>query len=366
MDRKSGIIRTSIIAIAANLLLVASKAIVGFLSHSIAIVMDAVNNLSDVLSSTITIVGTRLANKKPDKDHPYGHGRIEYISSLIISVMVLLAGVTSLRESIEKIIHPVEPSYRTVTFIIVVAGIITKLILGNYVSSQGRKLHSEALVASGKDASFDAIITTSTLISALIFVVAKINLEGWLGTAISLIIIKTGIEIMMDSLSYIIGKRVDSALSTEIKNTINSYPEVKGTYDMILHNYGPDNYIGSCHIEVDDSLTALDLHRLTQKITTRIYQEFGIILTIGIYAANDFDELAGEIKKDLYQQIEKHPEILQMHGFYLDRENKVLSLDLVMDYETVNPKEIRNSIAQYLRDKYGYTVNINIDNDFGD
>ncbi len=366
MDRKSGIIRTSIIAIAANLLLVASKAIVGFLSHSIAIVMDAVNNLSDVLSSTITIVGTRLANKKPDKDHPYGHGRIEYISSLIISVMVLLAGVTSLRESIEKIIHPVEPSYRTVTFIIVVAGIITKLILGNYVSSQGRKLHSEALVASGKDASFDAIITTSTLISALIFVVAKINLEGWLGTAISLIIIKTGIEIMMDSLSYIIGKRVDSALSTEIKNTINSYPEVKGTYDMILHNYGPDNYIGSCHIEVDDSLTALDLHRLTQKITTRIYQEFGIILTIGIYAANDLDELAGEIKKDLYQQIEKHPEILQMHGFYLDRENKVLSLDLVMDYESVNPKEIRNSIAQYLRDKYGYTVNINIDNDFGD
>lgn len=366
MDRKAGIIRTSIIAIAANLILVISKATVGFLSHSIAIVMDAVNNLSDALSSIITIVGTKLANKKPDKDHPYGHGRIEYLTSLIISLIVLLAGVSSLRESIEKIIHPVEPAYRTVTFLIVVTGIITKLLLGRFVSSQGNKFHSEALVASGKDASFDAVITTSTLISALIFVITRINLEGWLGTAISLIIIKTGVEIMMDSLSYIIGKRVDSTLSQELKNTINSYPEVKGTYDMILHNYGPDNYIGSCHIEVDDSLTALELHRLTQKITTRIYQEFGIILTIGIYASNEYDELASEIKKDLYVQIEHHPEILQMHGFYLDKENQILSLDLVMDYETLNPKELRNHIAQYFRDKYGLTVNINIDNDFGD
>ena len=173
-NREQVVIRTSIISILSNIILSAFKAFVGLASHSIAIISDAVNNLSDALSSIITIIGTKLANKAPDKEHPYGHGRIEYITSLVVSAIVLYAGITALVESVKKIITPEIPDYTKTTLIILIAGIIVKFFLGTYVKKTGKKVNSDSLVASGSDAFNDAILSISVLVSAIVYLIFKL------------------------------------------------------------------------------------------------------------------------------------------------------------------------------------------------
>ena len=181
MDRSQEIIRTSWIGIIANVLLAGFKAAVGVLASSVAIVMDAVNNLSDALSSVITIVGTKLSQRPADRKHPFGFGRIEYFSAIIIAVIVLSAGITSLIESVKKIFDPTEPSYTTTTLVVIVVAIVVKLILGQYVKRKGEQLKSDALIASGSDALFDAVITLATLISAGVMLLWGVSLDGILG-----------------------------------------------------------------------------------------------------------------------------------------------------------------------------------------
>ena len=207
MNRSSQIIRTSWIGIITNVLLASFKAVVGILASSVAIVMDAVNNLSDALSSVITIVGTKLSQRPADHKHPFGFGRIEYFSAIIIAVIVLSAGITSLIESVKKIFDPTEPSYTTTTLIVIVVAIVVKLVLGQYVKKMGEQLKSDALIASGADALFDAIITLATLVSAGVMRLWGVSLDGILGALISVVIIKAGIEMMIETLNDIIGQR---------------------------------------------------------------------------------------------------------------------------------------------------------------
>ncbi len=219
-NREKIIIRTSIIGIVANIFLAGFKAVVGLLSHSIAIVLDAVNNLSDAVSSIVTIIGTKLANKAPDKKHPMGHGRAEYLSAMIVAAIVLYAGITSLVESVKKIIHPEKAEYTKTTIIILVVAIIVKVILGTYVKKVGKDVNSGSLVASGSDALNDAIISTSVLFSAIIFITTGIGLEAYVGVIISVVIIKAGMEMLLDTLDDIIGRRVDSEIVNKIKKSM--------------------------------------------------------------------------------------------------------------------------------------------------
>lgn len=219
-NREKVVIKTSIISILSNIVLAGFKAFIGLLANSIAIISDAVNNLSDALSSIITIVGTKLAGRKPNKKHPYGYGRIEYITSLIVSVIVLYAGITALIESIKKIIHPEVSDYSYVTLIILIAGIIVKFILGLYVKKKGKSVNSDALVASGADALNDAILSISVLASAVIYMIFNISLEAYVGVLLSLIIIKSGIELIKESVDNMLGTRVETSLSRQIKKML--------------------------------------------------------------------------------------------------------------------------------------------------
>ena len=221
------IIRTSITGIIANVLLAVFKAIVGMLSNSIAVVLDAVNNLSDAMSSVITIVGPKLAGKAPDRKHPMGYGRVEYLSSAIISLIVLYAGISSLRESVGKIIHPEKADYSALTLVIIAVAVVVKIVLGRYVKRIGEKVNSDSLVNSGQDATLDSVISASTLAAAFIYMFFHISLESWLGAVISVVIIKSGIEMLRDTLSQILGERVDSELSRTVKEKI---VEVEGVY----------------------------------------------------------------------------------------------------------------------------------------
>ena len=364
-NRDRIIIKTSILGIAANIFLSAIKAIFGLMANSIAIILDAVNNLSDALSSVITIVGTKLASKKPDKKHPLGYGRIEYLSAMTVAAIVLYAGITSLVESIKKIIRPETADYSSVTLIIIVAAVIVKLILGRYVTSVGKKVNSGSLIASGKDASFDAILSASVLLSAIVYLMWNVSLEAYVGVVISVIIIKSGLEMLTETLDEIIGKRVDRGLVKELKRTICEEEEVSGAYDLILHSYGPDRYVGSVHIEIPDTLTAEEIDSLERRIAQNVLKKHGVLLGgIGIYSVNSKDDKIKKMRSDITHLIVQHEGILQIHGFYVDLEKKAISFDVVLDYGVDDRQKLFAQIRNEVESAYpDYTLNMALDID---
>ena len=348
-SREEIIVRTSIIGIVVNLILVAFKATIGILVNSIAITLDAVNNLTDALSSIITIIGTKLAGRKPDAEHPYGYGRIEYFTSIIIAAIVLWAGITALTESAPKILHPDVTSYTTVSLIIVAVAVVVKFVLGRYVKGVGENVDSQALVASGSDAFFDGILSFATLIAAIISMFYHISLEGILGVIIALVIIKASIDMIRETVDSMLGDRIDSKLSHDIKQSICEFPGVYGAYDLILHNYGPEEMQGSVHIEVDDSLTAVDIQKLTRKITFQIYDEYGVALTgIGIYAKN---EKYTDIRSDLESIIGKYPEIKEIHAFSVFEEDNLITVDMIVDF-SADRDEIKGKVYDEIKSKH--------------
>ncbi len=363
-NREKQITRTSIVGIIANIFLSGFKALVGLISGSIAIVLDAVNNLTDAMSSVITIVGVKLAKRKPDDEHPFGYGRVEYFSAIIISAIVIAAGAASLVESVKKIFAPEMPDYSVVTLVIVAVAIVVKLILGAYVKGQGKKYHSEALVASGADASFDAIISASTLISALITLIFKISLDGWFGAVISCFIIKAGLEMLLESLGSIIGKRPDTEVATEMKKTIAEIEGVEGAYDLVLHNYGPDSAIGTVHVEIADNLTAGEVHTLTKKIQLKVYEEYKVFMTVGIYA---LDKEHAEERKTIAALAKESEGVLGTHGIFINEEMKYISFDAVISFEVEDRKKLHNEIVSKVEKTMpGYTVELNFDTKYTD
>lgn len=331
--RNAVIIRTSVIGIGANVLLAAFKAVIGAATGSIAIVLDAVNNLSDAASSLITIVGTRLAGRQPDKKHPFGYGRIEYLTAVIISVIVLYAGITSLQSSIEGILHPELPSYTAISLVIVAAAVLVKILLGTYVKKTGQKVNSGSLIASGEDARMDAVISASTLAAAAVFLLTHISLEAWLGAVIAVIIIKSGFGMLRDTISQILGQRADGKLVGEIKKTCCTFPNVYGAYDLVLNDYGPDRYLGSIHLEVPDYLTAEELDVLERKVSAKIFQDYGVLLTgISVYARNTRDNEEAKLYQNVRRIVTSHDSVLQMHGFFADLEKKTMRFDMVISF----------------------------------
>lgn len=357
--REKTIIRTSVIGILANVFLAAFKAAIGLISNSIAVTLDAVNNLSDALSSVITIIGARLGAKPPDKKHPLGYGRIEYLSSMIVAAIVLYAGITSMIESIKKIIHPETADYSTVSLIIIAAAIVVKLILGRYVKKQGERVNSGALIASGSDASFDAILSASVLASAIIYLISGLSLEAYVGVVIAVFIIKAGIEMMIETVDDIIGKRGDAETSAAIRRIVNEEPEVRGAYDLNLFNYGPDRFYGSVHLELPDTMKVEEVDRMTRKLQYRVYRETGVILTgIGVYSYNTTDDEAARIRNTVQETVMAHDWALQMHGFYADTEEKTIRFDVVISFD-IDRREALEIVCSEVQALYPeYTLQI--------
>jgi cation diffusion facilitator family transporter len=332
-SRDQVIVRTSVIGILTNAGLAAFKAFIGLLTRSVAITMDAVNNLSDAGSSLITIVGTRLAGKQADKKHPFGYGRIEYLSAMVISLIVLYAGVTSLQESVKSILHPERPSYTTVSLLIVAAAVLVKIILGSFVKKTGERVHSDSLVNSGKDALLDSVISASTLVAALVYILSGLSLEAWLGALISIVIIKSGIDMLRETLSQILGENADLSLIRKIKKDVLAFPEVRGVYDLVLNNYGPDKFNGSVHIEVADTMDANELDELIRQIQYKVYKEDRVVLTaVGVYAMNTHENKAAEVERSVRSALKDMPGVHQIHGFYLNEEKKTIRFDIVISF----------------------------------
>lgn len=365
--RDKVIIRTSIIGILTNVLLAAFKAVIGIMSNSIAVTLDAVNNLSDALSSVITIVGTKLAGKLPDRKHPLGYGRIEYLSAMIVSGIVLYAGITSAVESVKKIIHPEKPDYSIIALVIIAVAVVVKIVLGKYVKAKGEQVNSGSLVASGSDALFDAILSGSVLVSAVIFIVSDISLEAYVGIVIAGFIIKAGIEMMMETLNEILGGRAEKEKTDKIKGLLSDEQEVRGAYDLIMYNYGPDKDFASVHLEVPDTMTARDFDRLTRRLERKVYKETGVILAaVGLYSYNTGNDEATEILSGVRSRVMAHEWAVQLHGFYVDTEAKEMSFDVVMSFD-VKPSEGIQIIYKEIKEAYPeYDIQIAPDVDVSD
>lgn len=366
-NREKTIVRTSVIGIVVNVFLVLFKAFVGLASNSIAVILDAVNNLSDALSSVVTIIGAKLGAKQPNKKHPLGYGRIEYLSSMIIAALVLYAGGTSLVESVKKIFKPGDVEYSAVSIIIISVAIVAKLILGLFVKKQGKKVNSGALVASGSDALFDAILSASVLASAIVYLIWGISLEAYVGVIISGFIIKAGIEMMIETLNDIIGKREDAETSKELKKIICEEESVLGAYDLILFNYGPNKNYGSVHIELPDTMSVNDVDKITRKIQIDVFQKTGVILTgIGVYSFNTSDDEVAQIRNTIQKTVMSHEWALQMHGFYADTEKKTIRFDVVISFD-IERKEAMEILDKEVGDLYpSYEITIIPDVDITD
>ena len=367
-SREKIIVRTSIIGIIANALLAGFKAFVGIVTGSIAIILDAVNNLSDALSSVITIIGTKIANKGQDKEHPLGHGRVEYLTAMIIAVIVLYAGITSLKESVMKIIHPELPEYTTASLIIVGVAIFVKIGLGLYVKRTGESVKSESLTNSGADALNDSIISASTLVAAIIFILTGLSLEAYLGVIISIIIIKAGIEMLQSAYDQIVGVRIDAEMASGIRKTVSSVEGVYGVYDLLLHNYGPEFVLGSVHIEVPDTMTADKIDTIEREVQEKVLRENNVIMTsVGIYSRNTTNSRAANVRAKIIKMLRDHDYILQMHGFYFNEEEKRIQFDVIIDFDAPDRLALYNHIVQEVREAYpDYEVNVALDVDLTD
>ncbi len=368
MNRNAEIVKTSFIGIAVNVLLAGFKFVVGLVANSIAITLDAVNNLSDALSSVITIIGAKLASKRPDKQHPFGHGRVEYLSAAIIAVIVLYAGVTAMIESVKKIITPEIPDYSTVTLVIVAVAVAVKFLLGGFFIGKGKKIASESLIMSGKDARLDSLVSLATLVAALVFTIWGFGVEAYLGVLISLLMIRSGVDMLRETLSHILGERPDSKMALSVKEVVNSFPEVSGAYDLVLHNYGPDMLTGSVHIEVPENLKMAELDRLEREIAEAVLEKCNVFLTgISVYSKNTNDSEKLAMLNRIRRVVMDHDNIIQMHGFYVNFDKKELRFDIVVGFGAENREELYDHVVKDVQEMYpDYNLKVGFDADLSD
>lgn len=365
LSRQQRILRTSFLGIAVNLSLAAAKALIGFWAGSIAIVLDAVNNLTDLLSSAVTILGVKLATRPADAKHPFGYGRIEYFTTIAIALLIFLTGVVSLSESFKKIIDPVPPEYSGWSVAVIVAAVFTKFFLGRHVKRVGEEVKSGALIASGTDAFFDAVISLGTLASIFVLWFFEYSLDGVVGLLIALVIIKAAYDLAATPVSELLGKRLSSQFSKEIKEDVLKFDGVEGVYDLIVHNYGPNLSLGQLHIEVLDTMTADEIHHLTQHIQKSLSEKYGIYTTIGIYAVNTKDPAVAAVEHRIRDIAASLPGILQTHAHHIDLDEHFISFDFVVDYCIADPRELHRQLLERLHAAFpDFDITANIDREY--
>ena len=363
-ERRKRIVAVSIIGIVTNLLLGGLKAVLGILSGSIALVSDALNNITDSSSSLITIIGTKLAGKAPDKQHPFGHGRTEYLTSLLIGGIVFITGFQSLISSAKAIFNKEEMSTSIVTAIIIIATIVAKIILGTFTENSGKKYNSGALIASGADAKNDAIISVVTLISALIYMFVKISIDGIAGVIISIFILKTAYEVLSDTIKKILGERVDGEIVRGIKEIARNTEGVINCFDLILNDYGPDFYTGSINVEIEDDRSIGEMYPILHEAQTKIYNKYNVFLVFGFYSVDVDDDRYVKIKSLLKNYKERERHIINYHGIVIDDKDKTIYCDITRDFD-IKSETVMENVNRILKEEFPqYNIHVNIDTEF--
>ena len=366
--RNRSIRQVALINIAANILLVVFKMLAGLLSNSVAIILGAINNLSDALSSIITLIGAKLSERKPDRKHPFGYGRIEYLVTFLVAGIVLYAGINSMQEAIARIITPESTTYDFTSLLIVSVSIVAKMVLGTFTIKRGKRLGADALVWSGIESRYDAVVSAATLASAGVYLAGGISLDGWVGAIISLLIIKAGFDILREAVSKTLGERAEAQLSQAVRTTINQIDGVHGAYDLVLYDHGPGAIDGCVHVEVDDTMTAAHMDAISRRIRKEVYEKQHVhLLAVGIYSTNTQSSKASEIRTGIADIIAQFPHVHDLHGFYLNEETETVSFDVVIGFDDKDRYATFNEICRQAAQKYPhYEFNATLDVDATD
>lgn len=361
----------SLVGIIANTILFITKLIVGMITSSISVTADAFNNLSDATSSLITMLGFKLASKPADKEHPFGHGRIEYISGLIVSFMVILVGFEFVKSSYSRISNPVPINFQTVPFILILLSIGVKVWLSSFNKYVGKKINSSALQASSFDALSDVITSSCVALSLILSKWTSFPVDGYIGIVVSLFIMYSGFSLIKDTLDPILGEAPDEELVEKITNGVLSYKYITGVHDLVIHNYGPGKFMATLHAEVPDSMSIVQIHEIIDRAEKELSSELNILLVIHMDPINTNDKEVTFAKAELERILESYPMIKSFHDFRIvgEGEAKNLIFDIVVDYSQALTEEFQNNII-YQLDKDiknihpQYNAIVTIDRDF--
>ena len=362
---REGIISvTSVLGILANLLIAAVKVVIGLLASSIAIMSEGVNNASDALTSVLALIGTKLAGKHPDEKHPFGYGRIEYLTSLVIAVLILVTGVEMLTSSVKLVFAPEEMSISILSLIIIAVSALIKFFLGIYTIRMGKKADSSTLEAVGIDCRNDSFISVIT-ISAVIFLVFRLSIDAYVGIFTSLIIIKAGLEVLRDTVGDLLGRPGEKELANKLYKEIRSTDGILNAADMMLHNYGPDAYSGSVNVEIDQSKSVGDVYQFLHELQLRIMHEYHVTMVFGVYAVDNDREYSKELRRTVGQFVTSHEHVKSFHAVYLDPHSDKLYCDLVVDYNLRDWEPLKEEFSAYMKEKCpDKTLELTIETEF--
>ena len=350
--RQQIITQTSILGIFVNLFVAAAKIVIGLAASSIAIISEGINNAADAVSSVITLIGARLSTKHPDEDHPFGYGRIEYLSTMLLAVLILYAGFELAKESVDGIIHPAEMNVTILSIAIVVGSAIIKFILGTYTIKMGEKAESGALDALGKDCRNDSFFSILTVLASILYMTAHISIDGFAGLVFAFIILKTGYETMKDAASDIIGTAGKEELAKDLYREIRKTDGIIHAVDLMLHSYGPDTYSGSVNIEVDHKLTVGEIYEVIHDLQLRIMHEYHVTMVFGIYAVDQDNPELKEMRKYITQYIRSKEHVKSYHALYISPTTKKIYCDFIVDYKQDDWDNLSADFKDYMKKKY--------------
>ena len=355
----------SIVGIFCNILLFIVKFIVGLTVHSVSVMADAFNNLSDAGSSLISFVGVKIASKPADEEHPFGHGRMEYISALVVSFLVLEVGFTFLKDSIHKIKSPEILNFQMFSILILILSIGVKLWLGLFNRKLGRKIDSKVMIAMFTDSMGDVLTTSATILSLLFFHFTKINIDGFIGIGVALVVMWAGIGIAKDTLEPLLGEAVDSENYKRIKNFVESYDGIIGSHDLIVHNYGPNRSMASIHAEVPNNADITESHEIIDRIERDAIENLGIFLVVHMDPIEIEDEHVLNIQNATVSLIQEIDPACSIHDFrVVDGKHQInLIFDLVVprDYAKEKQNEVERLLCEKLKEqdtRYEFVITV--------
>lgn len=365
-NSREGIISTtSGLGIAVNLLIAALKVLVGALASSIAIVSEGVNNASDALTSVLTLVGTKLAGKHPDEKHPFGYGRIEYLTSLVISGLILFTGAQMLISSVKLVFAPEELSISALSLAVVAVSAVIKFFLGVYTIRQGKKADSSALEAVGMDCRNDSFASVITILSALVFLMFHWNLDAFVGIFTSILILKAGLEVLSGTVSDLLGRPGEKELAATLYKEIRATPGILNAADMMLHNYGPESFSGSVNVEMDQSKTVGEIYEVLHDLQLRIMHEHRVVMVFGVYAVDNNHDYIKTLRKTVGAFVSSREHVKSFHAVYLDPKSDKLYCDLVVDYGLRDWDALRQEFTAYMAERYpDKTLELTLETEF--
>ncbi len=350
--REGVITATSILGLLVNVVISVVKIAIGAAVSSIAIISEGIHSAADAATSILAIVGVRLANKRPTERHPFGYGRIEYLASLVIALLILFTGFEVLTASVDLIFHPAELSISVLTLVIVAVSAVVKFLLGVYTIRQGRSVGSDSLTGVGVECRNDSFASAITLGSAVVFLVSGYSVDAWAGILTSLLILRTGFEILRSTLADLLGRSGDRELADRLYREIRGTEGILNAADMMLHNYGPDAWSASVNIEIDHEKTIGEVYQYVHELQLRIMREYHVTMVFGIYAVDNKNEESRAMRREIAAFVRSHPQIKSYHALYHDRKRNCIYCDFLVHYGDFDWEALRQEFTGYLKERY--------------